>query len=231
MMSSMTDPTSAAVLSVTARVPFGTRDALKALKPLYKAEQRRARQLALMEPWDARGLPGREAVERRAAWYAHRAELREDGQLLDTLDAVVMLEVRAELRGRGWDRPWPALPAEALVPGRWPGSRDGGYPEKIPVRLPAELAARVRAACWHTSAEAIGQLRDWRDRYPDALPTRAFRDDHEDQALAEYEALAAIVTTTGAVWRAAIGRLVEAIPSLLQRTAEDSESADAAAVG
>lgn len=85
----------------------------------------------------------------------------------------------------------------------------------------------MRAACWHTSADAIGELRDWRDRYPDALPTRAFRNEHDD------EALAARVTTTGTIWRAAIGHLVVAVPALLQRSAENSEiaSADAAAVG
>jgi hypothetical protein len=219
MMARMTLLTTVAVLPVTARVPFGTKEALKALKPLYKAEQRRARLLASTEPWDARGLTGREATERRTAWYAHRAELREDGQLLDSLDAVVMLEVRAELRARGWDHDWPPLPAEALIPGRWPGSRDGGYPEKLPVRLPAGLVLRVRSACWHTSAEAIGQLRDWRDRWPDALPTRAFREHHEDQALTEYEELAAKVTTTGEVWRSAIERLVDAVPVLLGRAA------------
>jgi hypothetical protein len=38
------------------------------LKPLFKAEQRRARLLSLSEPWDVRGLSGREATERRTAW-------------------------------------------------------------------------------------------------------------------------------------------------------------------
>ncbi len=208
-----------AVLLVTARVPFGTKAQLKTLKPLFKAEQRWARVLSLSEPWDVRGLSGREAAERRTAWYAHRAELREDGQLLDCLGAVVMRELRAEVRARGWNRDWPPLPAEALRLGRWPGSRDGGYPENIPVRLPAGLVLRVRCACWHTSAEAIGQLRDWRDRWPDAQSTKAFRGNHENQALAEFEELAAQVITTGEIWRSAFQRLVDTVPVLLRRAA------------
>lgn len=88
---------SAAVLPVTARAirHQGRAENAQAALP---AEQRRARQLSLLEPWVTRGLTGREAVERRAALYAHRAGLRENEQLLD---AVVTLEVRAELRGRG----------------------------------------------------------------------------------------------------------------------------------
>ncbi len=54
------------------------------------------------------------------------------------------------------------------------------------------------------------------------------QEEHENQALAGYEALAARVATTGAVWRA-IGRLVGAVPELLQRTAGDGEEARTAA--
>ncbi|WP_052438347.1 hypothetical protein [Streptacidiphilus jiangxiensis] len=76
---------------------------------------------------------------------------------------MIMLEVRAELSAHGWDRNWPAAPAEAMLPGRWPGSRDRGSPEKVPVRLPTRLIEQVRSAYWHTSAEAIGLLRNWHD--------------------------------------------------------------------
>jgi hypothetical protein len=116
--------------------------------------------------------------------------------LVDTLDVLVTLGVRAELAARGWDTtPWPPPPAEALVPGHWPGSRNRGWPEKVTVRLPAPLVAMVWSACRHTSAKAIAKLRDWRDAHPRALPIRAFRTGREDQALAEYERLTPQVTT------------------------------------
>jgi len=44
------------------------------------------------------GRSGPEAAEQRAAWSAHQAELLPDGQLLDSLDAVVI-----EVRARGWN--------------------------------------------------------------------------------------------------------------------------------
>ncbi|MGK5532085.1 hypothetical protein [Streptomyces sp. URMC 129] len=209
----------AGTISVTARVPYGTRERLTALKPLLAAERRRARALAREERWDTDGLAGREAAERRAAWQRHKARLRQRGELVDTLDALVTFGVRAELAERGWNRRWPPVPAEALLPGRWPGSRDGAWPEKVPLRLPATVVGTVRGGCWHTSAEAIGQLRDWRDRYPDALPTRAFRTEHEDEALAEYERLAAQVTTVGTIWRAGIARALAAAPEFERRFA------------
>ena len=157
-----TDPfPSAAVLPVTARVPHGTKAVLKQLKPLFKAERGRARLLAGDERWSVEGLSGRQAAERRAEWYVHREQPRQEGELLDCLDALVMLEVRGELRRRGWDHPWPELPWQALIPGRWPGSRDGGYPEKVPVRLAAALVTQAWSACWHTSScrSSLGCIR------------------------------------------------------------------------
>ena len=61
-------------------------------------------------------------------------------------------------------------------------------------------------------------MRGRRDNYSGAIPNPALHDDHEDQALAEHEMLAARTTSTGTVRRAESGRLVEAAPALLQRT-------------
>ncbi|WP_052438348.1 hypothetical protein [Streptacidiphilus jiangxiensis] len=62
MDASTTTPTAAAMLPVTAPVPFGTKDALKQLKPLFAAEQRRARVFSRTKEWNAEGLPRREAT-------------------------------------------------------------------------------------------------------------------------------------------------------------------------
>ncbi|WP_077063822.1 hypothetical protein [Streptomyces sp. MP131-18] len=207
--------TEAGTIPVTARVAHGTKEQLQELKPVFADERRRAREMRGEERWSTEGLRGREAAGRRAEWLEHRARLRDRGELVDTLDVLVALGVRAELASRGWDVDWPPLPAEALLPGRWPGSRDGGWPEKVPLRLPAGLVTTVWSACWHTSAEPIAQLRDWRDRHPDALPTRAFRSRGEDQALDEYQRLAAQVTTAGEIWRAGIKRgLMDVVPTV-----------------
>lgn len=125
--------------------------------------------------------------------------------------------VRAELAARGWDRVWPALPEQARNPGRWPGTRDEAWPERVTVRLPATLALQAVSACRHTSADAIGKLHDWRDRHPDILPTKPWRTPHEEAALAEYEDLAAHVTPAGDIWRAAVQRTIDAEPVIRQR--------------
>jgi hypothetical protein len=83
MMSAMTE---AGTISVTARAQFGTREQLAALKPLFQGEKKRAKALAREEPWRTAGLPGRETAAVRARWQEHRAQLRERGELVDTLD-------------------------------------------------------------------------------------------------------------------------------------------------
>jgi hypothetical protein len=81
------------------------------------------------------------------------------------------------------------------------------------------LALQAVSACWHTSADAIGKLRDWRDEHPDVLPTRPWRTPYEEAALAEYERLAAHVTPAGEIWRAAVRRALEAEPVIRERLA------------
>jgi hypothetical protein len=216
MMCGMTE---AGTTTVTARVAFGTKQLLADMRPLFKAERARARALSATSRWDWDGLPGRGAAAKRAQWAMYRAHLREAGELADTLDVLVASGVRAELAARGWDQEWPPLPAQARNPGRWPGTRDGGWPERVTVRLPATLVNRVLSACWHTSEDAIGKLRDWRDEHPDMLPTKPFRYPEDDAALAEYEQLAAQVTPAGHIWRAAVMRGVAAEPVIRERLA------------
>ncbi|MDX2567493.1 hypothetical protein [Streptomyces scabiei] len=215
----MTAMTEAGTVTVTARVAYGTKEVLKGLKPLFKAERDRARKLRSSPEWSAVGLPGREAAAKRAQWAMYKAHLRERGELVDTLDVLVTNGVRAELADRGWDHEWPPVPQQALNMGRWPGSRDGAWPEGVTVRLPSGLYTTTLSACWHTSTEAIEKLRDWRDKYPDAMPTRQFRSQAEDEALDEYNRLADQVTTTGAIWRAAVTRGIESEPTIQERIA------------
>ncbi|MET8680945.1 hypothetical protein ABZW18_26040 [Streptomyces sp. NPDC004647] len=192
------------MVTVTARLPYGTLARLETARTVFAAERRRAQQMAARPRWSTHGLTGRQAVERRAEWVEFRGELRATGMLLDTRDGAASAGVRAELERRGWNRQWPPLPAEALLPGRWPGHRDASAPEKFSVRLPAELIDTARRACWHTSADAIGRLRDWRDTWPATLPGKPGRTEAEETALTTYRELSAQVTTTGEVWRGGI---------------------------
>ncbi|MFH9400592.1 hypothetical protein [Streptomyces sp. NPDC017638] len=128
---------------------------------------------------------------------------------MDSVDRLAALGLRRELQWRGWDHSWPDYPEEARGPGRWPGSQDGGFPEKISLRLPADLDHQVRSACWHTSADAIAALLDWRERYPDVVPRRGTVPEEQEDILLAYRRLAARVTTTGEIWRAAIRRGIE----------------------
>ncbi|QLH23603.1 hypothetical protein [Streptomyces sp. Rer75] len=130
---------------------------------------------------------------------------------MDSIDALAAVGVREELQARGWDRRWPACPEEARSLGRWPGSRDGGFPEQLPLRLPARLERQARAACWYTSAEAIDALRDWRAQYPHVKPSRRWAPAGLESALEEYDQLASLVTTTGEIWRAGIEHGMNAV--------------------
>ncbi|MET9513447.1 hypothetical protein ABZX62_34235 [Streptomyces flavidovirens] len=189
---------------VTARASVGTKDLLVQLRPVLRAERDRARALAQQEPWSTDGLSRREAAARRTRWEEHKAQLRRQGALFDSLDALVAGGLYQELESRGWNRQWPALPRQAR--GRLPGSPQGQWPEKIAIRLPADLVHTARSACWHACSKEINLLYDWRDRHPKALPTRASRSRCDAEALAEYKQLASKVITTGQIWRAAIHR-------------------------
>ncbi|MFE9724331.1 hypothetical protein ACFYQ5_12265 [Streptomyces sp. NPDC005794] len=191
----------------TARLPYGTRVKLHQLLP---AEKFRCKALMEDERWTLAGLSRFEAAAVRATRRLELSKVRERGEILDSLDRLAALGVRLELAARGWACPWPDYPEEARGPGKWPGSRDGGFPEKLSLRLPADLEHQVRAACWHTSAAAITSLRGWRDRYPQVVPRRRWAPAGQESALETYRQLADRVTTTGDIWRAGIQRVIDA---------------------
>ncbi|MFI1161862.1 hypothetical protein [Streptomyces sioyaensis] len=204
MMSAVKDE---GTVPVTARLAYGTG---ANLRDLLNQERKRRTAMAADSQWSTERLSRRLATEARAAWRQRLAVMRHEGELLDTLDALVAFGVRQELMERGWDRPWPVYPPRARTAGRWPGSREGGYPEKLTFRLPARLESQVRAACWYTSAAAICELQDWQDKYRLVLPKRRWAPAGLEHALEMYDRLAAEVTTTGAIWRAGVRRGTEA---------------------
>ncbi|MDX3697838.1 hypothetical protein PV726_48320 [Streptomyces europaeiscabiei] len=180
------------------------------LKELLEAEKSRAAVLSSGPQWGTYGLPRGAAAGVRARWRREHQRLRAEGLLLDTGDVLVEFGVLEELRARGWDREWPAAPEDAWDQGRWPGSRDGGFPDRVSARLGGGLVERTVAACWATSCEAIAALRRWRDDNPGITPPRVRVDEAGREQLvgplAEYERLSARVTTTGEIWRAGLAR-------------------------
>ncbi|GAA1930781.1 hypothetical protein [Streptantibioticus ferralitis] len=195
--------------AVTAKVSLRTRERLS---EEIKAQRELRTELAGDERWSVSGLSRQEAAKARAARRRELTRLRQAGELLDTIDVLATHGIELELRTRGWwNRRWPAVPEEAMDPGRWPGSRDGGYPKAVPLRLPQPLARKVYAACWHTSVKNIEALRAWRDRHPGIVPPRWLTDpDDVKGPLEEYARLASGVTTVGDVWRGGLKRGIEA---------------------
>ncbi|MFH8804940.1 hypothetical protein ACH4F6_36190 [Streptomyces sp. NPDC017936] len=184
---------------MTVKVALGTRVRVREVVERYR-KVRRA--LTGSAEWDVAGLSRGEAAVVRAELRAEVVRLREAGELLDTVDAIAAYGVRREVEARGWRRVWPDEGHEVAGVGRWPGARDGGYPEAVSFRLPAGLAWQVRAGCWSVSAEAVAGLRDWRDRYPGVVRRRPERGG--EVALAEYERLADQIVTVGDVLRAGL---------------------------
>ena len=184
---------------VTAALGYGTR--VKLGRALER-QRKLARAVRSQKRWSTKGRTRQEAALLRGDLREHLAALREAGTLLDTVDVLAAFGIRAEMTARGWDREWLQVPPDAIEAGRWPGSRGRGTPERLPLRLPVGLVDQVRAACWWTSAQAIAQLRDWRDENPGILlGTRP-----DEGPLLVYNTLAAQVTTTGEIWRAGLRR-------------------------
>lgn len=168
------------------------------------AERARAKEIR-NDPqwWVTEDMRTKERARIRAQLRAHLAGLRQRGELLDRVDVLVTHAVRLELAAREWNRDWPPVPDTAPKASRWPGSMAGGWPAQVRALIPAEYAERVHAGCWHTSADAIEALRDWRDAHPEIITEFS-----TPTLWAEYKALADRVTTPGKVWRAALGRVL-----------------------
>lgn len=145
----------------------------------------------------------------RAQWRAETAKLlaaeRREGRILDTRGTVLEYGGRLELAERGWDEAeFPKVPDWVGMSGRWPGSRDGAYPDQMVTRVDPELAEQVLRACWAHSGEAVLGVLAWREANPGVV--------YDVGELELYDALTARITTPGDVWRAALSRVVPWIP-------------------
>ncbi|MCK8438586.1 hypothetical protein G3I77_38045 [Streptomyces sp. D2-8] len=190
-------------VTVTAAVKLDTRRQLDALKPFFKEEHTRAKQhpLALTT-----GLSRREAEARRGQWNERKKQMRREGTLIDSFNALVTAGLCQEIDQRGWNSPWDPFPHQARAQGRSPGSPNGVWHEPVTVRLPTDLVNTVYAACWHTSKDARDQLEDWQQRHPKAHPTHSTRHNCTEAERAEFEAIRSRITHRGDIWRAAILR-------------------------
>jgi hypothetical protein len=140
-----------------------------------------------------------------AQWRAKTAKLlaaeRRAGRILDTKGAVLEYGARLELAERGWDQAeFPDVPDWVRLSGRWPGSRDGGYPDQLVTRVDPELAERVLRACWAHSGEAVLGVLAWREQNPDVV--------YDVAELERYDAFSAQIITPGDLWRAGLRRVV-----------------------
>ncbi|SDP62063.1 hypothetical protein SAMN04487981_12931 [Streptomyces sp. cf386] len=195
----VTSPKIIGTIPITARLPYGTRSQLEHLVPFFRAEAARASALPTAP---VKGMSRQVAASRRSRWKQEMQQLRRAGELTDTVIALVTGGLVKEIAGREWDREWPDPPHQAYG-GRWPGSPEGAWPEKLTVDLPGDLVHIVRAACWNTSKEGICQLYRWHERHPAARPHCRTRPGCTAEALAEYTQLTSKIITPGVIWRAA----------------------------
>ncbi|MEU9521841.1 hypothetical protein [Streptomyces sp. NPDC048224] len=132
-------------------------------------------------------------------------DLRSRGSLLGKRDLLIAFGLRQELQTRGWDRSRPGVEWEEIPVGLLPAAFVSSHPESLSLSLPATLVEQVRAGCWSSSMQSIRGLQKWR-----ADASTAVLQPREGPPEAEYERLAAGVTTTGEVYRAGIRRGLQA---------------------
>ncbi|MEU2955924.1 hypothetical protein [Streptomyces xanthochromogenes] len=187
---------------VTVRVPLGTRLALTSGLERHRAW---AQQSKAQHRKQLKGLTPSQQNTLRAEQRQALDDLRSGGSLLDKRGLLIAFGVRQELQAQGWDRSWTGMEWEEITPGLLPAAMGNSYPESLSLSLPATLVEQVGAACWSSSRESIGRLRQWRADYTAAAPPP-----RGTPPEAEYKRLAAGVTTTGQVYRAGIRRGLQA---------------------
>lgn len=158
------------------------------------------------------GLLALRGAERRAALARIRTErdrLRETGRHLVTRWRALTPALGAELEQCGLLRPWEPIPAGAQQAGQTLGGigphSGAGLTGRLCVTLPDTLAVPLQRGVYWTNLPHVQALEAWTDRWgtgPAAkLTTPA-------EALEERTRTAALITTTGTILRAALGRAV-----------------------
>lgn len=147
-----------------------------------KVDDAWAREWAWWEPQWAEVRRIQDSVESTAqmrALRAARAARRESLEDAATIDTWMAAAVRLELGRLGWEHRWPPLPAGAVGAGRgWGVSSSLPFDGRLSFRLPAELADRLRRACYWTSQRHVEALQRWHDYWgdgPEVLMRRAER--------------------------------------------------------
>jgi hypothetical protein len=189
-------------MKVTVRVPLGTRLALTSGLERHQAW---TQQLKAHHRAQLKGLTPAQKDTLRAEQRQALDVLRSRGSLLDKRDLLIAFGLRQELQARGWDRSWTGAEWEEIPGELLPAALVSSHPESLSLSLPATVVEQVRAGCWSSSRESIRRLRQWRADY-----SAAVLQSRKGPPEAEYERLAAGVTTTGEVYRAGIRRGLQA---------------------
>jgi hypothetical protein len=189
-------------MKVTVRVPLGTRLALTSGLERHQAW---TQQLKAHHRAQLKGLTPTQKDTVRGGQRQVLDDLRSRGSLLDKRDLLIAFGLRQELQARGWDRSWTGAEWEEIPMGLLPAALVSRYPESLSLFLPAAVVEQVRAGCWSSSKQSIRGLQKWR-----ADASAAILQSREGPPEAEYERLAAGVTTMGEVYRAGIRRGLQA---------------------
>lgn len=162
------------------------------------------------------------AYRRRHGWgeldAAGRAALTADirdnargrraaGKLLDTQDSLLTEAVRRELARRGidLDNP-PPFERGADLQGRWPGSTDRDASERISGSIPRVYVTAATGIAFQASAPHFRALEEWGLAHPE---WNGFRRTVSPEAMAEREAITALVTTPADIYRDALDNIPE----------------------
>ncbi|MFK0203431.1 hypothetical protein [Streptomyces lavendulae] len=208
-------------------------DPLERLEAQAELERRREKEW-IGKQRDARLTPDMSRREVAAVRRQIRVELaakRAAGELGGSRDLLIARALREELRARGLDREWPEPPeGEVDAPGRRWGTTasknmgEGGYEERLSVKLPYALAETIRRAAFWTSLAAVEALQEWDERWgragevvmrdaklagvpeQQAAETAAQRPSAPRAALEARDRLRAQVLTVGDLLRAAVDR-------------------------
>ncbi|MFD7029210.1 hypothetical protein ACFWAR_14370 [Streptomyces sp. NPDC059917] len=144
-----------------------------------------------------------------------RDRLRETGHHRVTRRRALAPALRAELEGRGWIRPWAAIPDGARQAGQTLGGTGpfggAGLTARLCVTLPNSLWAPLHHGVYWSNLPHIQALEAWSDRWG-TRPTSKRTAPRE--ALDEREVIVALIITTGQILRTALENTIKSPPGV-----------------